>query len=304
MRFLKYIFMKGFILGALSFSYVAASLVTEEFEVEAFDYSRTGFKIPGRIMFYGEDSQEKPTFFVCHGGPCGSVREFGDISSQEEQARFLGVNVVIFDYRGSVMHADVYAVVAQEYYRHDDLKARFLASVNNDYGIGPMEDLRSVLHYVKATYSAKINPEKFFVGGHSYGGYMAILAALDLNLQREFCGMIATSSFYTLGDHGDANCPIFEADTPEIRARKEIARNPLGYTENINKPLLVIHGGEADQTTLVNRQHTERFIANAEEQGKNLLVTCHFIDEMGHKNIAPYKRALSEIVRQFIATHS
>lgn len=290
------------ILSMLSFSYTSA-LTVEEFEVEAFDYSKTRFTIPGKIFFHEETSQERPTLFLCHGGPNGSIEgdegDFGDLSSVAEN---LGCNIVAFDYRGSSIDAGVYKTVAQRYYTDEALRSRFFSSVHADYGIGPLEDLRVVLEYVKNNYRDKIDFGRLFIGGYSYGGYMTVLAALDLELQKEFRGMISISAFYNLGEYEDINCPILSGDDPEIVGRKAIARKPLNHAANIVKPFLLIHGGIEDRTTLVNREDAEKFLDNIRRAGKEPLLTSYFMESMAHVLTEEHGSEILAIIRRFMAS--
>lgn len=298
MRFLTSILMKVIVCVALTFSYVEASLLTDEFEVKACNHSSTSFTIPGKIVYHTEGGKEKPTLFLCHGGPHGSIRDFENL---ESKARFFDANIVAFDYRGSLLFAEVYKQVARQYYEDEGLRDRFRDSVTHNYA-GPIQDLQSVLTYVEDAYKDKIDLRNFYIAGGSYGGFMAIMAAVDPQLNTKFRGMVAISAFYGLGDYKDINCPFSETDSQAIRERKERVRNPFEHVGNIRNPLLIIHGGAEDKTTLVSRQRTEDFIARIREEGKGAFLSVLLMDQMKHADDSDeYERQIGYTIAEFIA---
>ncbi len=227
--------------------------------IQEFETRSTKFNIPGKAVFL--ENRDRPTIFWCHGGPHDPTDE----DFLKSLSKLTQSNVIGFDFQGSIVTG--YNTVAK------DPQAGFYTSVDNDYGGGHMEDLKSVVAY--ATDNFSLNREKYVVAGHSFGGYMAALAVTDPVFSLTFKLGVLCSGFYDLGDYKTYNCPGNE-ENEEIKRR----RSPLSYTHNILQPIILVHGGENDKTTLVNLENANIFFKNAKNEGKQ--ITNIFMEDEKH----------------------
>lgn len=106
------------------------------------------------------------------------------------------------------------------------------------------------------------DPKRIAVGGHSYGAFMTanLLAHTDL-----FCAGIARSGAYnrTLTPFG------FQAEERTLWEAPDVymAMSPYMHLQNINAPLLLIHG-EADNNAGTHLMQSERFYHALQGHGK------------------------------------
>jgi dipeptidyl aminopeptidase/acylaminoacyl peptidase len=264
---------------------VQASLFHEEFETFS-----APFQIPGHVFLHEGTCAGKPTMFWCHGGP----HAFTEINFLEEIATSLGVNMVGFDFRGSIISG--YKDVAQDLQLEfgPQMMSDFYHGTSGEYGAGHMDDLKSVVSYVKKTYGERLNTDKFIIAGHSFGGYMAAMAVTDPQFSTTFKLGVLCSGFYDLGIYSAADC-VGDDMEPEIQRR----RSPLSFTHNITQPLVLVHGGVSDKTSLVNTEDAEKFVVNAREKGKNIQTL--FMDGEGHDYSKPAWAEVGFAIAQAIA---
>lgn len=246
---------------------VKASHIHEEFETFS-----DPFMIPGHIYLHEGTSTDKPTMFWCHGGP----HEATDIATLKNFAEFLDVNVVGFDFRGSIISG--YENVAQDLQidLEHQMVSGFYYGTAGDYGGGHMDDLKAVVSYVKTTYADRLDTEKFIIAGQSFGGYMASLAVTDPQFSATFKLGVLCSGFYDLGAYSLDDCVGDDADS-EIQRR----RSPLSFTHQMTQPVVLVHGGNNDCTTLVNRKDAEKFEKAARAHNKQIQTL--FMENEGHE---------------------
>jgi len=126
------------------------------------------------VMFSaGGGSGSRPTLLLLHGFP-GNERNF-DLA---HAVRRLGWNVMIFHYRGTWGSDGVFTFE------------------------NALEDIRAAIAYLRSEAAIQafgVNPQNLFIGGNSFGGFAAILAAQE---DPEIKGCIALS-VYDLGRMGE-----------------------------------------------------------------------------------------------------
>ncbi|MCP4922702.1 MAG: prolyl oligopeptidase family serine peptidase [bacterium] len=236
----------------------------EEFFVESGD-----FFIPTRVILQNDTTV--PTIFWCHGGPHGRIEK----SFLETIATITGCHVVGFDYRGSNISPIDYKSLDPIIIKAQGPDSLFYTSIDKDYGGGCMDDFKAVVSYVSDFYSDDIDTSKYSVGGGSFGGYMAALAITDPSFSKYFGFAALLSGFYDLGDYKEYNCP----GNPKV-IEIDRRRSPVKYTQNITQPFMIVHGGEDDQTSLVNLTLTKDFAQNALENEKEVLAL--YLEEEDH----------------------
>lgn len=245
--------------------------------VEEFNTNSEGFVIPGHIITHKNQEVILPTLFWCHGGP----HNRSDLSHLIKIAKTFNVNVVGFDFRGSIILPNYYKNVEHSNY---DSNSVYYKSIDRDFGGGHMRDLEAVVNYVKS--NNNLNSEKFIIAGQSFGGYMVALALVTPDLSKYFKLGIACSGFYDLGKYKYDNTDPNQSD-----ARKQV---PYLYANDVDKKIIIIHGSEKDSTTLVSREGAERFIHSLEICDKKVIT--HFVEKANHNNL-DFVNALNEVFK-------
>lgn len=212
----------------------------EELQVTAAD----GWKIQGWLLKpYGfEEGKKYPFVFEIHGGPHVS---YGQTFFHEMQLLAARGYVVLYtNPRGS-----------------DGYGQEFVNACRSDYGGSDYTDLMSAVDYALENYSF-IDEDRLGVTGGSYGGFMtnwivghtnrfkAAVTQRSISNWLSFYGVSDIGYFFTkweLGHH--------LLEDPE----KLWEFSPLKYAENVETPLLILHG--------------ERDFRCPIEQGEQLFVT-------------------------------
>lgn len=160
-----------------------------------------------------------------------------------------------------------------------------------------MDDLKAVVSYVKESYADRLDTDRFIIAGQSFGGYMAAMAVTDPQFSSTFKLGVLCSGFYDLGGYRLTSCKGDDAD-PKIQRR----RSPLSFTHQITQPILLVHGGEKDHTTLVNKEDAEKFEKSA--RANNKTIQALFMDHEGHEySETAWEEitfAVSDAIRKFL----
>jgi pimeloyl-ACP methyl ester carboxylesterase len=252
-----------------------------EFEIPTHDSKETGFTISGFLKRTKRLQDVSPwTIFYAHGGPHSSFTSRSaednwesDMDDMIKLSGALGVQVVGFDFRGSIMSAS-YAVdplykskestwkhVGKNYQNSPELTQNFADSVNGDFGGGHMQDLLSVYNYITNTYKEYVDPKKIIIAGHSFGGYTAALAVMHPQLKNLFAASVIMSGFY---DNLTQFSHVTKGDIREMR------QSPINFVSEINVPIIIFHGLH-DENTLTTYIGAENFVRALNGSGKNVL---------------------------------
>jgi dipeptidyl aminopeptidase/acylaminoacyl peptidase len=202
--------------------------------------SADGLEIEGLLTYPGGYAEDYafPLIVSLHGGPHG--RTLQALSPYTVSQVFAGQGYAVLspNYRGS------------EGYGND-----FGIANRNDLGGG---DYRDVMAGVDWAISEGIaDPDRLAVMGASYGGYLTnwIIGHTD-----RFKAAVSEFGIFSLvTDFSQSQAPRWEAEyldgQPWERPDAYAAQSPATYLQNINTPVLIIHG-EGDANT---------FIANSQE---------------------------------------
>lgn len=167
-----------------------------------------------------------PAIVYVHGGP---QVNYGETFFHEmQQLASEGYGVVMLNPRGGNSYGQ-----------------EFVASILGDYGNKDYEDIMLGTDYVLEQYP-DIDKEKLFVAGGSYGGFMTnwIVGHTDrfkaAVTQRCISNWV---SFYGTSDVG-AFFVEFQLQRDISQADELWKLSPLAYAQNVDTPLLIIHGEE------------------------------------------------------------
>lgn len=223
----------------------------EEFTCEGQD----GLNIQGWIMKPAmfEENSSCPTVLEIHGGP---HMMYGNSFMHEFQLLAAkGYAVVFTNPRGS------------QGYGQD-----FVNGCRGNYGVGDYDDIMAGIE-AAATRNSFIDPERLFVTGGSYGGFMTNWIVGKTNIFKAAVTQRSISnwlSFYGVSDIGyfftkwEVGADLDEDPT------KLWDHSPLKYVSNIQTPLLILHSekdyrcpieqGEQLYVALKHREKKTKFV--------------------------------------------
>jgi dipeptidyl aminopeptidase/acylaminoacyl peptidase len=198
--------------------------------------------LEGVLLEPAHDAPPHPTLLVLHGGSGGrSTLRFNDNLMQAWAA--LGYAVFAPNLRGSAGY-DV------DFARRNE----------GDVGGRELADLDAAADALVARGTA--DPARLFVAGHSYGGYLAEMAAIRSKRFRAACAAAGVSdwrSFYAGSDLA-ALAVLGLGGTPDEKPELYRERSPLWLVDGSTAPLLLVHG-ERDRRVPVDQ--SERMFAAA-----------------------------------------
>lgn len=200
--------------------------------------STNDYVVPTYINYVGKDA---PTIIYHNGGPHSEL----NVNDLEFFAKMAACNVVSFAFRGTILEESVINAAGMSKATYEQC----YNEVDFDYGGSHMDDLRQVLSFIKGNEDFRIDDQKIWLIGSSFGGYSTLMAALDKDISESIKGFIAQSGFYRIPTEYEMN---LKSNLDE--AQKDLRQKPIDYTSAIDKskPFFIIHGGEGDVTTLVN----------------------------------------------------
>lgn len=195
---------------------------------ESFSFESSDGEIVEGWILIPEGKGPYPAVLEIHGGPKTAyghafMFEFYYLLSQ-------GFAVIFTNPRGSSGYGDDFAL-----------------RIRGEFGKRDYEDLMEAIEYVKANYP--VDPERLFVTGGSYGGFMTNWIVGHTSIFRAAVTQRSISnqlSFWGTSDIG----PWFNSDY--IGAGKDLwdgfeaywEMSPLKYAKSIKTPLLIIHSLE------------------------------------------------------------
>ncbi len=252
--------------------------------------ARDGLDIPAYLTLpKGVAAKNLPVVIQPHGGPW-----WRNTWSYHSYAQFLAN-------RG-------YAVLQPNFRASTGYGKQFLIAGDREWGTGAMQhDISDGVAWLVEQGIA--DPERVCIMGGSYGGY-ATLAGVTFTPDLYSCGIpiVAPSSLITLIESFPAYWRPFLEGTwfravgdpaVETERRDLKARSPLYHVDQINVPLLVVHGANDPR---VKQAESDQIVAALRDKGQP--VEYIVAPDEGHGFRAPLNnKALAVAVERFLAKH-
>jgi len=252
--------------------------------------ARDGMKIHGYLTLpRGVEPKNLPTVMYIHGGPWAR-----DNWGYEPYCQFLAN-------RG-------YAVMQVNYRSSTGYGKHYLNAGNREWGIGAMQhDVTDAVNYLIDEGIA--DPAKVGIFGGSYGGYCT-LAGVTFTPDLYACGVpyVGPSNLLTLIESFPEYWKPFlpgswykRVGNPEVEADRQdlIARSPLFHCDQIEAPLLVVHGANDVRVT---QHESDQIVTALRDKGK--AVEYVVAPDEGHGFRAPNNRkALAVAMEKFLSKH-
>ncbi|WP_426707657.1 alpha/beta hydrolase family protein [Corynebacterium auriscanis] len=212
----------------------------------------------------------RPVYVHLHGGPEGQSRPVNhDILSQLVSA---GITVFTPNIRGSKGHGRAFS-------HADDRYGRFAA----------MDDVADTVTFLLDANLA--HPGRVFVGGRSYGGYLAVLTASRYPDHFagviDACGMTSFETYYESTEPWLASAASPKYGYPMHDAELLLEISPLYKAEHITPPVLFIHG-ENDTNVPIDESQQLYEALRATGRTPEFLV----VPGEGHQFVKPTSRTL------------
>ncbi|MCM3784733.1 S9 family peptidase [Neobacillus mesonae] len=200
------------------------------------------------------------TIFWPHGGPQASEGKFFRPMFQFLLAR--GYNIFAPNFRGSTGYG-----------------ATFVKLVEGDWGEGPRLDCVAGIEWLFE--QGISSPDRLFIVGGSYGGYMTLLlAGRHPELFRAAVDIFGPSNLFTFIDSvPDSWKPMMAQwlGDPDKDRERLIKDSPITYLKQMVKPMLVIQGANDPR---VVKAESDQIVAALKEQGTE--VEYIVLDDEGH----------------------
>lgn len=200
------------------------------------------------------------TIFFPHGGPQSAERKFYRSLFQVLLNR--GYTIFAPNFRGSTGYG-----------------TSFEKLVERDWGHGPRLDC---VEGIKWLFEQGISsPEKLFLVGGSYGGYMALLLhGRHSEYFKAVVDIFGPSDLFTfvksVPSHWKPMMDLWVGD-PERDKERFIKDSPITYLENMTKPMLVIQGAKDPR---VVKEESDQIVAKLEGLGRE--VEYLVLEDEGH----------------------
>jgi dipeptidyl aminopeptidase/acylaminoacyl peptidase len=232
----------------------------EAIRIASFD----GLPVPA-LLYKPAGPGPFPAVIEVHGGPVAQARR--TYSGIRQYLVSKGCIVLVPNVRGSTGYGKRYTTL-------DDL----------DLGGGPLKDVIAAKQWLIA--NGKADPARIAIMGASYGGYMALAAAafaprefaahVDFFGISDFKSLLASYppywgaySTFTYKKYGDPKNPD--------HAKYQFNRSPLNFTDRIERPLLIVQGGNDRR---VPKQQSESMVEKLKQ--RKAPVEYLLIPEEGH----------------------
>ncbi|AKG74877.1 alpha/beta hydrolase family protein [Salinicoccus halodurans] len=222
--------------------------------------SYDGLEIEALLFRAKEENSNGYTIFWPHGGPQAAERKFYRAMFQMFLNR--GYNIFCPNFRGSTGYG-----------------ASFVKMVEQDWGEGPRLDN---VEGVKWLFDNDISsPEKLFLVGGSYGGYMALLLhGRHPEYFRAVVDIFGVSDLFTFYNSVPEHWkPIMErwVGDPERDIEKFTVDSPVTYLDTMTNPMLVIQGAKDPR---VVKEESDQIVKKLENAGRE--VEYLVLEDEGH----------------------
>lgn len=197
-----------------------------------------------------EPGRKYPLMLLIHGGPHGAYGPGFNFMGQLFAAR--GYAVLFTNPRGSTTYSQ-----------------DFTCAIDKDWGALDYADILAGVDVIIDRGLA--DPDRLYVQGWSFGGYMTCWIVTQTGRFRAACGGASVSNLHS--DYGVAD--ILWADEweyggqPWRDAAHLLARSPLTHVEQVRTPLLLLHG-ESDLRVFTTQ--SDEFYAALKRLGKDVVM--------------------------------
>lgn len=223
-------------------------------------HSYDGLEIESLLFKAKPENDNGYTILWPHGGPQAAERKMFRSMFQT----FLNRGYTIFapNFRGSTGYG-----------------SSFVKMVEQDWGEGPRLDNIAAIEWL---FDQKIsNPDKLFLVGGSYGGYMALLLhGRHPEYFKAVVDIFGPSDLFTFINSVPPHWkPIMERwlGDPERDKERFIKDSPVTYLDGMTKPMLVIQGAKDPR---VVKEESDQIVAKLKEKGRN--VEYLVLEDEGH----------------------
>ncbi|WP_027964601.1 S9 family peptidase [Halalkalibacillus halophilus] len=222
--------------------------------------SYDGTEIESLLFRAHAENSNGYTIFWPHGGPQASERKFYRAMFQCLLNR--GYNIFCPNFRGSTGYG-----------------SDFVKLVEQDWGEGPRLDC---LEGIQWLFDQGISsPEKLFLIGGSYGGYMALLLhGRHPEYFKAVVDIFGVSDLFTfvnsVPEHWKPIMKRWLGDPEADRARFE-KDSPVTYLDGMKKPMLVIQGAKDPR---VVKEESDQIVEKLRNEGRD--VDYLVLDDEGH----------------------
>ena len=245
--------------------------------------ARDGLELSGWLYLPENPAPDRPVYVHLHGGPEGQSRP----ANHDVLADIVAAGYTVFtpNIRGSKGNG-------RAFIHADDRYGRFAA----------IDDVADTVSFLCD--ADLCTPGRVFLGGRSYGGFLAVLAAArypDMFLGVvDACGMTSFETYYESTEPWLASAASPKYGYPMHDAELLWEISPLYKAEQITTPVLFIHGANDSNVPL---QESKQLYDALVELGR----TPEFLEVPGegHQFVKPKSRQLiGERVLEFFATLS
>lgn len=254
--------------------------------------SRDGLKINGYLTKpTGIHSDSLPMVLLVHGGPWS--RDFWQMNDLVQLLANRGYAVLQVNFRGSAGYGRA-----------------FMEAAINEFGKKMHDDLLDAVAWAVTNKIA--DPEKIAIVGGSYGGYAALVGA-TLTPEIFACAISINgiSDVEQLIKDTQKGVPVYrkrgvdrvfeyigKADTIAQKKNLEI-RSPYFYADQVNKPVLIIYGGQDDTVKPI---HSRKMITQLKKLNKDVDV-LEFETERHGIHIWNHTEKMYRTMEMFLADH-
>lgn len=240
--------------------------------------ARDGLELSGWLYLPEEPAPERPVYVHLHGGPEGQSRP----TNHDVLADIVAAGYTVFtpNIRGSKGNG-------RAFIHADDRYGRFAA----------IDDVADTVSFLCD--ANLCTPGRVFLGGRSYGGFLAVLAAArypDMFLGVvDACGMTSFETYYESTEPWLASAASPKYGYPMHDAELLWEISPLHKAEQITTPVLLIHGANDSNVPL---QESQQLYDALVSHGR----TPQFLEVPGegHQFVKPKSRQLiGERILQF-----
>ncbi|KAB1503957.1 S9 family peptidase [Corynebacterium sp. 320] len=243
--------------------------------------ARDGLELSGWLYMPAEPAENRPVYIHLHGGPEGQSRP----SHHDVLADLVSAGVTVFtpNIRGSQGNGRAFV-------HADDRYGRFAA----------VDDVADTASFLLDANLA--SPGRIAVGGRSYGGFLALLAAARYPEMFcgvvDACGMTSFETYYESTEPWLASAASPKYGYPMHDAELLLEISPLYKARELVTPILFIHGANDTNVPLQESQQLYDAVVDAGHTPEFLTVPGE-----GHQFVKPKSRRLiADTMLDFLRT--